>query len=332
MPKPSVSVVIPVFNQSRFIGDAVRSVLAEQQGHLEVIVVDDGSTDDSGDKVQSVFGTSVRLIRQANRGPSAAINAGMLAAEGEHIALLGGDDVCLPGRFSRQLAFARSGGHDIVFSWPVLIDGDGRRLPDTAYPVFFDTVPAPDAMLCRLLLRDNFLCAPTVLMRAEAVQRIGLFHEGLIQLQDYDYWLRACGAGCSLGISQERDVQYRRHVRNLSSNDRELGTLAEIPVVIERALDLAEPAVIRAAFRHVFGVGAEPDEPLSAVEKSLFLMAHPRSEVRARGMQRWIGLFDDSSFPSVCERLRLDPFKILYNSASVHADPWRYQALARRTA
>lgn len=99
---PAVSCVIPVFNGERFLADAIDSVLAQSGCDVEVIVVDDGSTDATADVVEA-FGSRVRYVRQDNRGPSAALGAGIALATGDFFASLDADDLWVEGKLERQL-------------------------------------------------------------------------------------------------------------------------------------------------------------------------------------------------------------------------------------
>jgi glycosyltransferase involved in cell wall biosynthesis len=325
-----VSVVIPLYNQANFILQAVASVRAQTHRDLEIIVVDDGSDDGGSEILRQEFGADLVLIEQKNRGPSASINVGLRAATGSFIALLGGDDLCMPDRIEQQLVFAHETANDIVFSQPVLIGPDGQQLPDDTYPVFYSDMSAGRSIFNRLLLDGNFLCAPTALMRREVVGRIGYFHEGLIQLQDYEYWLRACVAGCRLGVSPQRAVAYRRHVGNLSSSNRHEATLAELPLVIRHIVELAPSEIMRDHFPHMFTVKVDHSEPLSRLERALFLMAHGHLEVRAEGMRQWMILCDDPFFHVEASRYGVNPFRLLYQLVEEQNDAWRLLELGKR--
>src|SRR5437773_3781756 len=99
----TVSVVIPTYNYARYLPEAIDSALAQTHAPLEVIVVDDGSTDDTP-RVLAVYGDRIRVIRQANRGPGAARNTGIAAARGEYVGFLDADDVWLPRKLELQMA------------------------------------------------------------------------------------------------------------------------------------------------------------------------------------------------------------------------------------
>src|SRR5438874_1624069 len=107
MSRPLVSVVIPTYNSAHYIGEAVQSVLAQTYTNFEVIVVDDGSTDDTRERLESVAGR-IRYLYQPNGGVSKARNRGIQEARGELIAFLDGDDEWLPEKLAKQLAYMRA--------------------------------------------------------------------------------------------------------------------------------------------------------------------------------------------------------------------------------
>jgi glycosyltransferase involved in cell wall biosynthesis len=110
-----VTVVIPVYNGARYLGDAIRSVLAQTLPAMEIVVVDDGSTDASAE-IAASFGQAVRLVRQENQGVAAARNRGLRAANGEYVAWLDQDDLATPTRIESQLrAFDVPSPPDVVF-------------------------------------------------------------------------------------------------------------------------------------------------------------------------------------------------------------------------
>jgi glycosyltransferase involved in cell wall biosynthesis len=104
MSDPMVSVVVPVWNGSRFLAECIRSVLAQEHVRLQVLVVDDGSTDDSV-AIASGFGAPVTVLRRRHSGPAAARNAGIEACSGDYVAFVDCDDLWLPGKLVRQLAY-----------------------------------------------------------------------------------------------------------------------------------------------------------------------------------------------------------------------------------
>jgi len=292
MNAPLVSVIVPVFNQGALAVQAVDSVLSQSYPHVQTIVVDDGSTDGTADLISRQFGKRVTLLRQANKGPSAATNAALHVAKGDIIALMGGDDISTGDRLAHQIEILASNEWDIVFSLPILIDQEGETLEDTRYPVFFSP-RRHKPVFTSLYFDDNYFCAPSATMHRAVAEAVGPFHEGLIQLQDYDYWLRAAGLGYRIGLFDHRVVKYRRHIGNLSTNQRDFASRAEIPVVLKRAIRLARPEVIRPLFPGLLLPVMNPKQPLSPFEQSTLLLAHSREEVRLAGIDRAISLLDD---------------------------------------
>lgn len=308
-----ISVVIPIFNQAEFVVETVSSVVGQSRQDVQIVVVDDGSTDGSADILTAEFGDRIVLLRQKNGGPSKAINAGIEAATGAFIALLGGDDVCVDDRMEIQLEIMRTTSHDIVFSKPLLIDGSGQPLDDASFPVFFDERPA-ESVLRTLLLEGNFLCAPTAFMRRKAVQKVGFFRPGLIQLQDYDYWLRAAAAGLSIAETGPRVVKYRRHSGNLSSPRASFASTAESIPIFKSLLDFGGPAQFRKAFPYLFEPVADLSAPLTMFDKALFTLCHPRDEMRMVGIEYLVALCEDAAFLAKAERFGLNLPRFVQNA------------------
>ncbi|MEA3639829.1 MAG: glycosyltransferase [Lamprobacter sp.] len=197
-----VSVIMPSFNTAAYIGEAIDSVLAQDYPNKELIVIDDGSTDTTVERIRS-YGDQLRLITQANQGSAVARNQGLQAAQGDYIAFLDSDDLWLPGKLSAQVAhLQRHPEIDMVFSrWQVW-----KPDPDGAFPSASDLLPAsstptPDSVpgivpdrsgwLYNRLLFSSLLHTITVMARRSLIERVGLFDTSLKRGQDYDYWIRA---------------------------------------------------------------------------------------------------------------------------------------------
>lgn len=190
--RPLVSAIIPAYNCERYVGRAIRSVLAQTYPHVECIVVDDGSTDGTASVIES-FGDQVRRIAQRNAGASVARNAGIAAARGRYIAFLDSDDYWLPNKLELQVS--------IFLEDPdlVLVSSDLTWLDPSVDPESFDTELAPfdPERLERCsglddLLRDPYLGTPTVVVDARAAERIGGFDTDFPIAEDVDFYLRLC--------------------------------------------------------------------------------------------------------------------------------------------
>jgi GT2 family glycosyltransferase len=217
---------MPTYNRAKLLGRAIDSALAQTAAELcEIIVVDDGSTDNTADVV-AAYGSRVRYLRQANAGASAARNAGIRASTGEFVAFLDSDDLWEPDKIERQLAaFVR---------WPeaVLVGGraadrfaDGRVRLHPLPPIALDE-PA-DFFLP--LLRTNFLATLTVMVRREALAGIELFPEDVQRFEDYHLWVRLACRGPGVYVSAPL-ATYNADTPGSLSQDREAMLAAEIQV------------------------------------------------------------------------------------------------------
>lgn len=183
-----VSIVIPVYNHARYVGAAIESALAQRHPPHEVIVVDDGSTDETPHVIAS-FGRSVRAIRQENRGLSAARNTGIAAATGGWIALLDADDLYEPEFLDDLLRLARCHPRAAaLYSGYRFVDAANHPLPQTG------TRTEPPETLFGALLQGNFLVPECLLVRRDCYAQLGPFDEGLQACEDWDMWLRLAAA------------------------------------------------------------------------------------------------------------------------------------------
>jgi glycosyltransferase involved in cell wall biosynthesis len=210
--QPLVSVIIPNYNHTRFIPYAIRSVLAQGYPHYEIIVVDDGSTDDSREVVAR-FGDKVHYIWQENQGLAGARNTGIRAARGELIGLLDADDEWHPNYLEEMVALSGEYPEAAVFyCMAQCMDVNGRGLPQ------FVGGPAVDPkLLYQVLLRSNFIIPSTVMFRRKAILDSGCFDAGLRSCEDWDLWLRLLSKGTIVGASKSL-ARYRVHESSLSIN------------------------------------------------------------------------------------------------------------------
>lgn len=185
-----ISVVIPVYNGAKYIAQAVESVWAQDYAPLEVIVVDDGSTDETAAVLDSLEKQGpLRVIRQSNSGRSAARNRGIRESSGEWIAFLDADDYWLPGKLNAQFSALEKGQGDFAYSGTVVVDDDGRWIRER--PV------TPSSCLINELIWGNRFATPTVVVRKSLLQVTGAFDETLSVGEDWDLWLRLAAYGCA---------------------------------------------------------------------------------------------------------------------------------------
>lgn len=197
-PVPEVSVVIPVFNGARFVAKAMSSVLGQTMEDLELIVVDDGSTDDTAAIVRCFSDGRIRYHYQKNRGLSAARNTGVRLACAPWVAFLDCDDYWRPGKLAAQLARAREAPEAaLIYCGAALWDIDGEHIQD------FECVVEGD-VLDQLLLGNRISgSASSALVRRDVLQRVGLFDERLSVCEDWDLWLRIAAVAPIARVPQQ---------------------------------------------------------------------------------------------------------------------------------
>jgi glycosyltransferase involved in cell wall biosynthesis len=207
---PRVSVIIPTYNRASLVGAAIESVLDQGYPNLELLVIDDGSTDDTAEVVER-FGTSVRYVRQANAGAASARNRGIELAGGELAAFLDSDDLFLPGKLKEQVqCFQQQPALVLVYCWFSIVDEHGRRRLGRRCRL--------SGFVARELLAQSMkgpLATPTVMVRRSALLEAGGFDESMALSEDTDLWCRLARLG-PIGLIPEVLVQVRRHGGNLS--------------------------------------------------------------------------------------------------------------------
>jgi glycosyltransferase involved in cell wall biosynthesis len=208
--EPLVSVIVPAYNAARTIETTLRSVLDQTVDELELIVVDDGSTDHTPDVVRSVKDARLRLIQQPNAGHASARNAGVNAASGRFVAVVDADDLWLPQKLERQLAvFASNSGVHALHGSAVFVD-------DSLRPLF--VAPSPDGkneLLDVLCFRGLAAMMVTLIIDRTLLAQVGGFDPSLVILQDWELGIRLARLG-ELYSTSEPLVLYRLHANNQS--------------------------------------------------------------------------------------------------------------------
>lgn len=191
-----MSVIVPTFNCAEFVGAAIMSVLSQNYAPIEIIVVDDGSTDDTA-QIAAGFGPPVRVLRQANRGPAAARNLGVKDSHGELLAFLDGDDVWLPGKLEAQVRYLVAHGEAPIVYGDVLYWEPDESGIYPASDSFGECVPTEEfdpelsGWIYHELLLDSAICIITALIRRHVYETLGGLDESLRVGEDYDFWIRA---------------------------------------------------------------------------------------------------------------------------------------------
>ena len=281
--RPLVSVAMPVYNGSATVAQAVRSLLDQTYRPIEIIVVDDGSTDGTWEVLQS-FGSAIRAIRQPNSGIAAARNAGLNAAQGEFIALMDSDDICEPERIAAQARFlgerpevvlccsdfsAFNAGGPVSNSYgevyyshcaasgggvKAVYPGHGRLdISDclVSTPGQAVVVPIHFGAVYEELALGNFVHPPTVLFRRDVLTEVGCFDPEIKIMCEWDWLVRVAHDG-AIGFIDRPLLRYRLSASQVSSSEDAVSdSLRVAQHICERDPTLQERQPER--FRRFFG-------------------------------------------------------------------------------
>lgn len=184
---PIVSVILPTYNRAHLIEQAIQDVLEQTYQDFELIVVDDGSTDNSEEIIKKMSDGRIRYVRhEKNKGANAARNTGIVTANGKYIAFQDSDDRWLPEKLEKQMQVFKTApaGTGVVYTGFWRIKGDQKKY-----------VPSPrikrkEGDIYNELLRGNFIGTPTAVVKKECFEKVGMFDEDLPRLQDWELFIR----------------------------------------------------------------------------------------------------------------------------------------------
>ena len=206
MSQPRVSVIMPVYNAARFLEEAVQSILCQKFSELELLIIDDGSTDESSTILDGIADDRVTVYRnERNHGIAATLNRGIAFARGEYIARMDADDISLPHRIEKQVAFLDSHPEISVVGVKCrLIDayGNDAGLWDS------DSQTVSTSEICAMLPVSNCIAHPGIMIRKDVLTAFQ-YNTAHRHSQDYDLWLRLSAAGHRLEKLDEVLLKYR---------------------------------------------------------------------------------------------------------------------------
>ena len=219
---PRISVVMAVYNGERYLREAIDSILLQTCPDFEFIIIDDGSTDRSGEIIRSYADARIRLVQnEQNLGLTRSLNSGITIARGEFIARQDADDISEPERFERQLQFMDS--HPAV----ALLGTQYRYIDAQGHPSPAKALPCSDTDLSWGLLFGTPVIHSAVMLRREMVlERIGLYEEAVTYAQDYEYWHRI-SEQLEIATLNMPLVRYRYHDSQMTAHLS--ATASEVP-------------------------------------------------------------------------------------------------------
>lgn len=210
---PRITVLMSVYNGARYLDAAIQSILCQTWSDFELLVVDDGSTDDTPDRLASYRDERVRSVRTENRGVGAALALGVTLARGEFIARMDADDIAAPNRLERQLAAMEAMPEvGVVDTGVHLMDRQGRPLPDDDVEPFTSRAQRRWRLMWR-----NVVVHPTVMLRRSALETAGVNYRDRVIAEDYDLWLRLL-PHTEFYRLPERLLWYRRHSESVTAS------------------------------------------------------------------------------------------------------------------
>ena len=255
-----VSVIIPAFNAERFIQEALESVFQQTFRDVEVVVVNDGSTDGTCQAVQPYLSRIV-YVEQENKKLPTARNAGAAASSGEYLAFLDADDCFLPEKLAQQVAYLDAHpAVGLVASGYDYVDADGSFLRRV------ESWRQGDQITLLSLLRGGLTAVHAVLMRREWFERVGGFDPAFAHCEDMDFWYRLGLANCPMAWLPQIVCQYRMHGQNMTARVEpqfkyyfqaldNVFQRADLPAEVQQVKDPLYAAHLLAAAGHFYLAG-----------------------------------------------------------------------------
>ncbi|QDM28153.1 glycosyltransferase [Tardiphaga sp. vice304] len=316
--EPVVSILIKSYNHASYVRQTIESVLEQSFQDFEIVVTDDGSTDDTLSILRSF--TDPRIHIEAlpfNHGISTAMNLTVARARGRYLAILNSDDWALPDRLKKQVTFLDANPNvSLVFGLPYPV-GEANE-PTATYNDFNLPLSFPDfsrtTWLRQFLLGGNCLCAPTAMVRREAYEDVGAYDPRFTNLQDFDMWIRMLIAGHNIHLLPDEITAFRIRDRqaNMSAprQDTKLRSSFELSKILKQFCHLNA-----SQFRDIIGE-VSADLPASDDEVAHCLALFASKSSRVEYQQFALDYFYDAARQPEDFRLfqtlagTLDPFNI----------------------
>jgi len=257
MRKPLISVTMSAYNHEKYIAEAIQSILDQTLQDFELVIVNDGSTDNTEQIIKSFHDPRIKYIYQENQGPSACANTALRNSQGKYIALMSGDDVSYPTRLEVQYNEYIKGKPRLLFSHCDFIDDDSKLLEGEHFASSFFNHPnrSREEILRYFFFYGNYLNAVTCFTEKRIYNKLGKFDIRLLQLQDFDMWLRAIIHGYEIEIIQQKLIKYRIRSgnQNLSAHraDSAERSLFESMKIYKRFFEISDFSFLLSAFPEI---------------------------------------------------------------------------------
>lgn len=255
---PKVSIIMPCYNQALYVSEAIEGVLNQTFGDIELIIIDDCSTDNSADIIRNYEKLDNRIMaiyHDTNKGVSLSRNDGLAASMGEYIAFCDSDDVWEKNKLYVQLSsFEKNGGAGLIHSDSLIIDENGRPTGQRFSSIYHKGETLSGNLFERLCL-TNFINTSTVIIHRRCVDDAGWFGEGIDHGEDWVYWVKIARRNTLLYID---DVLSRYRIHRQSTNVRisrggvTTNRIKGYQVILKTYLDI--PTKLRSKILYLMGV------------------------------------------------------------------------------
>ena len=302
---PLVTIVMIAYNEARYLREIMPSVLAQTYADFEVVLIDNGSTDETPEVVAGFSDPRIRAFRNENLGLSLGYNVGVEKARGKWIALSNCDDLWYPRKLEKQVEAMKNERVGVVFSQVDLIADNDAPVPEEVanrFPFSFENLSCAK-MYEKFFFNSNFMCAPTAVIRKDLLDARP-FDAMLIQLQDFDMWVNLTQK-VEFAIVQEKLLGYRVRVdgSNLSlSTKNRSRVLLELSVVYRRFFEDVDIEFFREAFRIHLRNPEFKGQIAFEFEKAFLYLKMEEPSIRAIGLERLYALMSDKESRALGEK------------------------------
>ena len=312
--KPLLSVVIPAYNVAEFILPAIDSIRAQSFKNLEIIAVNDGSTDATGALLAAVKDSRLKLINQTNRGLANARNTGIKAARGKYIGFLDGDDIWYAGKAERHImALEKDPTIGLSYSNSVYIDEEGQKTGQ----LLISRILEPT--LADLIARNHIGNGSTPVIRSACFSQAGLFDEELGYFEDYEMWVRiAAKSQFRAALIPQPLTGYRIRTRSLSVNfDRIVANVPTLERILSNRYSQISPQLKNRAVAEMYRINGRKALSAGQLDHATHFMKEtlkycPRlifSDIRAMGL--FLLITSEKLLPTFLRRLPYRSARVL---------------------
>lgn len=296
---PKISVLVTTYNHEKYIAECIRSILMQSFRDFELIIVDDGSTDNTQKIIQQFDDPRIVYLYQENKGPSAAGNAGVALAKTEFISIISGDDIAYEGRLECQYNyFLTHPETTILFGRCEVIDEEGFKLPRHPLQKLFDGVTYINRyqLFHRFFFVGNCLNIVTCMFRRSVFQKINGFQYASIQLQDYMLWFEWLKHS-EFVLLDEKLAYYRvrKNNQNLSSKRNNGRSFFEQVTILENIVNDLDMDFFKKAFANEIKRSDFSSAIDFELEKAFLYLKHSEASVQAIGLKKIFYLLQDDA-------------------------------------